>query len=84
MQMQRRCALLPLGAARGPEALNVWEHVAFANWLDERELSADARRQEMQSDQSLDDDSSEASADECCSSIDDFELSDWEEYEYLE
>jgi hypothetical protein len=32
---RRGCALAPLGAARGAEALNVWEHVAFAEWLHE-------------------------------------------------
>jgi hypothetical protein len=39
-----RAALMPLGAARGPEALNVWEHIALAEWLDGHEMSGDGAR----------------------------------------
>ena len=40
---RRGCTLAPLGAARGAEALNAWEHVAFAEWLrDHRGSDADA------------------------------------------
>jgi len=42
----RRCALLPLGPVTGVEALNVWEHIAFAEWLCNHELPSDDVREE--------------------------------------
>ena len=44
MLRRRAAALLPLGACRGPEALNVWEHIAFAEWLETHELLEDEAR----------------------------------------
>ena len=41
-----RCALLPLGSARGDDALNACEHMAFADWLDSHECPGDSRREE--------------------------------------
>jgi hypothetical protein len=35
---------MPLGSLRGPEALNVWEHIAFAEWLDTHGMSGDGAR----------------------------------------
>jgi hypothetical protein len=35
---------MPLGRLRGEEALNVWEHIAFAEWLGSHRLGGhDAR-----------------------------------------
>jgi len=42
---RRRCALLPLGAARGDEALNTWEHIAFAEWLERHGRPGEGRRE---------------------------------------
>jgi len=42
---RRRCALLPLGAARGDEALNTWEHIAFAEWLELHGRPGEGRRE---------------------------------------
>ena len=37
----RRCALLPLGGRTDEEALNVWEHVACARWLEMSSVPSD-------------------------------------------
>lgn len=42
--LRARAALLPLGALRGAEALNVWEHIAFSEWLETHELLEDGAR----------------------------------------
>ena len=34
----RAAALLPLGSERGPEALDVWEHIALSEWLEHHPL----------------------------------------------
>jgi len=44
MPRRRATALLPLGPCRGPEALNVWEHIAFAEWLETHELLEEEAR----------------------------------------
>jgi len=41
MRAQGCGALRPLGAARGEDALNSWEHVALADWLESHPLPGD-------------------------------------------
>lgn len=45
--MVRRCALLPLGPYRGPDALDVWEHFAFTDWADTHALPCHEAREEQ-------------------------------------
>jgi hypothetical protein len=44
---QRRCALLPLGSAQGEDALDVWEHIAFSEWLEAHARPGDALREQV-------------------------------------
>ena len=41
--MMPRAALLPLGSYRGVDALDVWEHIRFAEFLEERWRPEEAR-----------------------------------------
>lgn len=45
--MARRCALLPLGPYRGPDALDVWEHFAFSDWAETHALPCHEAREEL-------------------------------------
>ena len=41
MMRCHRCALLPLGQARGEHALDMWEHIAFSHWMEVHRLPGD-------------------------------------------
>jgi len=41
----RRCALIPLGPVTGEDALNVWEHISFSDWMRTHELPGDDVRE---------------------------------------
>jgi len=43
--MRQSCALLPLSGRTDEDALDVWEHVACASWLESCPLPGDERRE---------------------------------------
>jgi len=46
--MTMRCSLLPLGRLQDHEALNVWEHIAFSEWLELHARPGDVLREMWQ------------------------------------
>jgi hypothetical protein len=42
---RQRCALLPLGGRTDEDALDVWEHIACASWLEACPLPGDEARE---------------------------------------
>lgn len=45
---RQSCALLPLSNRTDEDALNVWEHVAYAAWMESSCLPGDALREAAQ------------------------------------